>query len=50
MEYVLRPYQEDAAARVIRGIRDGQAYPGESVTTLSAPTGAGKTIIAAASS
>lgn len=48
MEYTLRPYQEDAAAKVVKGVREGMANPGEAVTTLSAPTGAGKTIIAAA--
>lgn len=47
IEYELRPYQAKASDEVIKYIRMGMADPGEVVTTLSAPTGAGKTIIAA---
>lgn len=48
IEYELRPYQAKAAADVLKHVRMGMAEPGALVTTLSAPTGAGKTIIAAA--
>lgn len=48
IEYNLRPYQTEAASALARRIRQGMADPGDVVTTLSAPTGAGKTIIAAA--
>ncbi|MGQ7788328.1 DEAD/DEAH box helicase [Nesterenkonia sp. K-15-9-6] len=47
IEYELRPYQAKAAADVLKHVHMGMAEPGELVTTLSAPTGAGKTIIAA---
>lgn len=48
IEYELRPYQVTAAGELVKHIRLGIDNPGELITTLSAPTGAGKTIIAAA--
>jgi type III restriction enzyme len=48
IEYELRPYQAEKAADVVKRARQGMADPGDVLVTLSAPTGAGKTIIAAA--
>lgn len=48
IEYELRTYQAKAAADVVKRVRQGMAEPGDTIATLSAPTGAGKTIIAAA--
>lgn len=48
IDYELRPYQAEKAADVVKRARQGMADPGDVLVTLSAPTGAGKTIIAAA--
>ncbi|MGY1719279.1 DEAD/DEAH box helicase [Blastococcus sp. SYSU DS0552] len=52
MKYELKDYQEEATAKVINGLRKGSreyAADGEhTAVSLSAPTGAGKTVIAAA--
>ena len=52
MKLELKEYQEDAAARVLNGLRnssrDYQPNGEHAAVSLSAPTGAGKTVIAAA--
>lgn len=51
MEYELRGYQSKAAAEIVAGIAVGTSMAGlgkTSAISLAAPTGAGKTIIAAA--
>lgn len=52
MKFELKPYQDDAVAKVLNGLRKGgAAYDDDGERTavsLSAPTGAGKTVIAAA--
>lgn len=52
MKFELKDYQEEAAAKVLTGLRKGSAEyaaDGEhTAVSLSAPTGAGKTVIAAA--
>lgn len=50
MEYELRGYQTAAAEDIVKRVRTGIALAGEETraVSLSAPTGAGKTIIAAA--
>src|SRR4051794_27180421 len=52
MKFELKDYQEEAAQRVVVGLRKGSseyASDGErTAVSLSAPTGAGKTVIAAA--
>jgi type III restriction enzyme len=52
MKFELKDYQEDAAAKVLSGLRKGsREYAedgGHTAVSLSAPTGAGKTVIAAA--
>jgi len=51
MKFELKEYQEEAASRVISGLRKGSAEYAEdgehTAVSLSAPTGAGKTVIAA---
>lgn len=52
MKFELKDYQEEAASKVLSGLRKGSAEyqsDGEhTAVSLSAPTGAGKTVIAAA--
>lgn len=46
MKYTLRPYQETAAYRIMEGLSSAQRSAAQTVFALSAPTGAGKTVIA----
>lgn len=46
MKYTLRPYQEIAAYRIMEGLSRAQKSTDQTIFALSAPTGAGKTVIA----
>lgn len=46
MKYTLRPYQEIAAYRIMEGLSRAQNSTDQTIFALSAPTGAGKTVIA----